>query len=203
MTNDSVKIPTGIFGGSFDPPHFGHAGILRSFFREFPDCKEVFLVPNLQNPLKGEKTSSPEAILEMLQLFVSEFEENVTILDLELKREGPSYTVRTLEELGSSYPEREFYLLIGEDNYSNFHEWKDWKKILGSVKTVCVFRRTSETIPENPELGEVSSKFTFLNNPLLPVSSTELRREFGISRENRGVPANLRNYIEKKGLYRT
>ncbi|PJZ53259.1 nicotinate (nicotinamide) nucleotide adenylyltransferase [Leptospira adleri] len=196
------KILTGIFGGSFDPPHEGHSGILKSFFEEVPECKEVFIVPNRQNPLKEKKMTSAEDILEMLNLFVSDFKDRVAVLDLELRRKDPSYTVDTLIELRAAYPKREFVLLIGEDNYDNFHEWKNWKKILENVKNVCVFRRASETIPVNPNLKDASEKFIFLDNPLLPVSSTELRREFQSSSETSKIASNLRQYIKKNGLYR-
>ncbi|MBM9502491.1 nicotinate (nicotinamide) nucleotide adenylyltransferase [Leptospira sp. 201903071] len=199
--SEENKILTGIFGGSFDPPHEGHSEILKSFFKEVPNCRDVFIIPNRQNPLKAEKATPPEDILEMLNLFVSDFKEHISILDLELRRLGPSYTVFTVEELKRVYPEREFALLIGEDNYDNFHKWKDWKKILENIKNVCVFRRVSEKIPVNPNLQEFSEKFTFLNNPLLPVSSTELRRELRSSMETAKVPENLRQYIEKNDLY--
>ncbi|TGM52805.1 nicotinate (nicotinamide) nucleotide adenylyltransferase [Leptospira adleri] len=196
------KILTGIFGGSFDPPHEGHSGILKSFFEEVPECKEVFIVPNRQNPLKEKKTTSAEDILEMLNLFISDFKDRVAVLDLELRRKDPSYTVDTLIELRAAYPKREFVLLIGEDNYDNFHEWKDWEKIIENVKNVCVFRRASETIPVNPNLKDASGKFIFLDNPLLPVSSTELRREFQSFSETPKIASNLRQYIKKNGLYR-
>ncbi|AOP34937.1 nicotinate-nicotinamide nucleotide adenylyltransferase [Leptospira tipperaryensis] len=196
------KILTGIFGGSFDPPHEGHSGIIKSFFAEIPDCKEIFLIPNRQNPLKEKKATTSEDILGMLHLFVQEFSNPIRILDTELKKDGPSYTVETLRELKKTYSNRDFILLIGEDNYDSFHKWKDWRIILENVKFVCVFRRVSERVPVNPNLQEVSDKFTFLNNPLLPVSSTELRREFQSSMEASRVLDNLRDYIKKKDLYR-
>lgn len=199
--SEEKKILTGIFGGSFDPPHEGHSGILKSFFAEFPECEEVFLIPNRQNPLKGIKETSSKDILEMLNLFIQEFKYPIRILDIELKKKGPSYTVDTLRELKNSYPDREFLLLIGEDNYEHFHDWKDWRVILENVKSVCVFRRVSEVIPINPNLQDVSEKFFFLKNPLIPVSSTELRREFRSSWETSKIPVNLRNYIEKNELY--
>ncbi|MCG6168845.1 nicotinate (nicotinamide) nucleotide adenylyltransferase [Leptospira sanjuanensis] len=207
MSGES-KILTGIFGGSFDPPHIGHSGILKSFFRVVPECREVFLIPNRQNPLKNEKTASPERTLEMLHIFASEFGETIRILDLELKRTGPSFTIQTILELKSSYPDREFVLLIGEDNYSNFDQWKDWKEILRLVREVYVFRRFSETIPINDRLLEQGS-FRFLNNPLIPVSSTDLRISFAksgsasaaLNRER--ISEKILAYIEKNGLYRT
>ncbi|TGL76844.1 nicotinate (nicotinamide) nucleotide adenylyltransferase [Leptospira yasudae] len=206
MSGES-QILTGIFGGSFDPPHIGHSGVLKSFFQEVPECKEVFLIPNRQNPLKNEKRTSSETILEMSHIFVSEFRETIRILDLELKRTGPSFTIQTILELKTSYPNREFVLLIGEDNYSNFHQWKDWKEILNHVHEVFVFRRFSENVPMNDHLSG-KGRFRFLNNPLIPVSSTDLRISFAksdsaaaaLKRER--LSENILAYIEKNGLYR-
>ncbi|WP_078129832.1 nicotinate (nicotinamide) nucleotide adenylyltransferase [Leptospira alexanderi] len=191
-------ILTGIFGGSFDPPHEGHSGILKSFFREVPECKEVFLIPNRQNPLKGEKFSSPENILEMLNLFVSELSEPIRILDLELNHPGPSYTIETIQKLKILHPNREFVLLIGEDNYSNFHEWRNYEKILDEVRKVFVFRRFSEVVPQNSKLF---SQFQFLKNPLIPASSTDLRQSFFRSIIPNRIPKKVLDYILKNELY--
>ncbi|AVV51807.1 nicotinate (nicotinamide) nucleotide adenylyltransferase [Leptospira santarosai] len=195
---EESQILTGIFGGSFDPPHEGHSGILKSFFLEVPDCREVFLIPNRQNPLKGEKFSSPENILEMLNLFVSEFSEPIRILDLELNHPGPSYTIQTIQKLKILYPNREFVLLIGEDNYSNFHEWKSYQRILDEVRNVFVFRRFSEVVPPNLKLF---SQFQFLKNPLIPASSTDLRQSFSQSVIPDRIPKKVLDYILKNGLY--
>ncbi|EMY79384.1 nicotinate-nucleotide adenylyltransferase [Leptospira weilii serovar Ranarum str. ICFT] len=191
---------TGIFGGSFDPPHEGHSGILKSFFREVPDCKEVFLIPNRQNPLKGEKLSPSENILEMLNLFVSEFSESIRILDLELNRSGPSFTIQTLQELKNLYPNRDFVLLIGEDNYSNFHKWNHYEKILDEVRNVFVFRRLSEVVPLNRHLSS-QFQFQFLKNPLISVSSTDLRKSFFRSTIPDRISKNVLDYILKNKLY--
>ncbi|TGK17053.1 nicotinate (nicotinamide) nucleotide adenylyltransferase [Leptospira kmetyi] len=211
--SEESSILTGIFGGSFDPPHEGHSGILKSFFREVPECKELFLIPNRQNPLKGEKLSPSPSIFEMLNLFASEFDAPIRILDLELKRTGPSYTIQTLRELKNLFPERVFVLLIGEDNYANFHEWKDWKEILDEVREVFVFRRFSEIIPINPHLL-ARNEFRFLKNPLIPVSSTDLRNSFSktnsgsnasalpVSRYENRISKPILDYIRKNGLYR-
>ncbi|AKP25123.1 putative nicotinate-nucleotide adenylyltransferase [Leptospira interrogans serovar Manilae] len=194
------SILTGIFGGSFDPPHEGHSEILKSFFWEVPDCKEVFVIPNRQNPLKEEKISLPENILEMLNLFVSEFSQSIRILDLELKRSGPSYTIQTIQELKTIYPNRKFVILIGEDNYSNFHKWKDWEKILTEVETIFVFRRFSKEVPLNSHLNSLF-EFKFLENPLIPVTSTDLRKSFFQSKVPNLISKKVLDYILKNKLY--
>lgn len=195
------SILTGIFGGSFDPPHEGHSEILKSFFWEVPDCKEVFVIPNLQNPLKEEKISLPENILEMLNLFVSDFSQSIRILDLELNRDGgPSYTIQTIQELKIIYPNRKFVLLIGEDNYANFHKWKDWKKILTEVEKIFVFRRFSKEVPLNSRLNSLI-QFQFLKNPLIPVTSTDLRKSFFQFKTPNLISKKVLDYILKNKLY--
>ncbi|EJO69211.1 MULTISPECIES: nicotinate (nicotinamide) nucleotide adenylyltransferase [Leptospira] len=195
------SILTGIFGGSFDPPHEGHSEILKSFFGEVPDCKEVFVIPNRQNPLKEEKISLPENILEMLNLFVSDFSQSIRILDLELNRGGgPSYTIQTIQELKTIYPNRKFVLLIGEDNYANFHKWKDWKKILTEVEKIFVFRRFSKEVPLNSHLNSLI-QFQFLKNPLIPVTSTDLRKSFFQFKIPNLISKKVLDYILKNKLY--
>ncbi|EQA37017.1 nicotinate-nucleotide adenylyltransferase [Leptospira inadai serovar Lyme str. 10] len=165
---------TGIFGGSFDPPHVGHLGIVTSFWNTIPQAEELLIIPNCVSPLKGGKHASGESILQMLDAQFSKIPKT-KILDIELRKKGTSYTYETLLELRESYPDRNFLLLVGEDNYSEFQKWRNWENIFGLIRSLLVFRRVSEYIPKNPYLNSFEEKILFLNNPIIPAASTDLR----------------------------
>ncbi|EQA45703.1 nicotinate-nucleotide adenylyltransferase [Leptospira broomii serovar Hurstbridge str. 5399] len=165
---------TGIFGGSFDPPHIGHSGIVTSFWNTIPQAEELLVIPNCVSPLKNGKHASSENILQMLDAQFSKIPKT-KILDIELRKKGTSYTYETLLELKELYPERNFLLLVGEDNYCEFQKWRNWENILGLIRSLLVFRRVSEYIPKNPHLNSFEEKILFLNNPIIPAASTDLR----------------------------
>ncbi|TGK15198.1 nicotinate-nicotinamide nucleotide adenylyltransferase [Leptospira fluminis] len=190
---------TGIFGGSFDPPHLGHLGIAESFWREFPEASELLIIPNSLSPAKNEKHVSAGIILDMLHLQFGEIK-NTRILDLELQRSGPSYTYDTLTELKRTMPERDYLLLVGEDQYVSFHLWKEWEGILSLVTTLLVFRRTSEIIPLNPELDRFSEKIVFLKNPIVPGASCDLRGELPEAIRTKRKPIALTEAVWQKIL---
>ncbi|EPG74360.1 nicotinate-nucleotide adenylyltransferase [Leptospira fainei serovar Hurstbridge str. BUT 6] len=165
---------TGIFGGSFDPPHLGHLGIATSFWETIPQAEELLVIPNCVSPLKNGKHASSENILQMLDAQFSKIPKT-KILDIELMKKGSSYTYETLLDLKKSYPNRSFLLLVGEDNYCEFQKWRNWENILGLIRYLLVFRRVSEHIPKNPHLNSFEKKILFLNNPIIPAASTDLR----------------------------
>jgi len=114
-----------LYGGSFDPIHFGHLNLAIQML-ENEGLDRVFFCPNKKNPLKESSQTSPKDRLQMVQLAIEPIPQ-FQVLNWELEREGPSYTVDTLEQLSKLY--KNISLIVGEDTVSSFHEWKDWKRI--------------------------------------------------------------------------
>lgn len=146
-----------LFGGTFDPIHFGHINLAIEML-EKRQLDKVLFCPAYQNPLK-EKSLTPEYHrLEMLRLAIAgipQFE----ILDWELKQGGLSYTVATLEHLSFRYDD--LYLILGGDSLANFSQWKNWEKIEQYAKVLSA-----------PRQAEASGSNHFR---VIEVSSTELR----------------------------
>ncbi|PJZ25377.1 nicotinate-nicotinamide nucleotide adenylyltransferase [Leptospira hartskeerlii] len=166
----------GVFGGSFDPPHLGHAEVAKSFWENFPNAQELLIVPNHTSPWKQNKKTAPELILDLVRVQFQSFP-NTKIWDWEIKRETPSYTEETILELLKVQSGAELALLIGEDNYSEFHKWKNWENILDKVHYLLVFRRFSESIPQNRNLQIFQNKIVFLRNRIIEAASVNLREE--------------------------
>ena len=194
---------TGILGGTFDPPHKGHLYLGENFASAL-SLDRVLVIPAAIPPHKAEKKlSGDEDRLEMCRLA---FRDPVFVVtDLELRRDGKSYTVDTLKQLREQYPEDEFFLLIGSDMLLYFDKWYRWRDIK-SMCTLCSFSRTDgegyEVLRDYSE-SVLGGGVVLLDQPPMEISSTEVRRrvrEGGVFGEL--VPGPGEEYIAEHGLYR-
>ena len=165
----------GIFGGSFDPIHTGHIR-LAQYVIEHTDLDEVWLMVSPLNPLKPQGyVATDEQRLEMARLAVAGHP-GIKASDFEFTLPIPSYTYNTLRKLKETYPDTDFRLIIGGDNWAGFDRWRNPQEILDEFG-VIVYPRPGEepgTIPST--LTPDPSLFTFLAEaPRMPVSSTQLR----------------------------
>ena len=173
----------GIFGGSFNPIHFGHVAIARAALEQC-QLDEVWLMVSPQNPLKRNDTDllADDLRLEMARKAL-EGVEGVVACDYEFRLPKPSYTWNTLQNLSKDYPDNRFTLLIGGDNWAHFERWRHWKDILRHYD-VMVYPRD-----EYPGTIDV---------PLLPVSSTEIRQKVKRGESIEGlVPEQIIPLVEK------
>ena len=175
-------IRTGIFGGSFNPIHNGHISLARQL-KEKAGLDEVWLMVSPQNPLKhADDLLSDEARLEMARRALKN-EEGIIASDYEMHLPKPSYTWNTLQALSKDYPDREFVLMIGGDNWDLFDRWYRAEDIKTNYEIV-VYTRT----PGDPGF--------------IDISSTEIRQRI---REGRGirrlVPKAVAELIKKNGYY--
>ena len=182
----------GVFGGTFDPVHVGHLAIALAALETVP-LDEVLFVPARQSPLKTEgPVASAEDRYAMLVRAIGD-EPRFGLSRVELEREGPSYTVDTLEELKDR---GELFLILGSDTFADLGDWRSPERIRG-LATILVARR-----PHAPPPDAASGARVF-DAPLLDISSSELR-----DRAARGlslrylVPDGVWQHIEHHGLYR-
>ncbi len=186
----------GIFGGSFDPPHYGHLQIIQNFTEKFHS--KLFLIPNFISPFKEKKATDPEHILEMLSLLKKEFSlDGVEILDLELKRGGVSYTYQTILEIRKMIGLEEISLLIGEDNLQSLSKWKNIEMILEMVTILVYLRPGLERVPIPHELEKFRNQIKLQENELHKASSTEFRQ----TKNPEMVTPKVMEYILKYNLY--
>lgn len=187
----------GIYGGSFDPIHSGHA-MVANFVAQCNVVDEVWLIVSRRNPLKENATEAGELQrLEMAEL-VSRNCSHVKVSDVELDMPSPSFTYNTLEELKKRHPQDEFKVIIGSDSLENFPKWKNSERILRDYG-IIVYPRPGYPLPEKEPEGMI-----FLNGaPEFGISSS-LIREYVASGWNINyfVPLAVSEYISKHELYR-
>lgn len=190
----------GILGGSFNPPHWGHL-FMAEYVRDALALEAVWFVvaPRPPHKLEDPELAPAEDRLRMTQLAVAEAP-GFLASDLEFAREGPSYTVHTLEELQTIYPEARLHLILGSDSLRQFASWREPHRIVQLAQLVVVERPgyESELIP-----AEWRAEVTFLEAPLIGISASAIRERVRRGQSIRfWVPEPVRAYIEERGLYR-
>ena len=180
-------IRTGIFGGSFNPIHNGHISLARQL-REKAGLDEVWLMVSPQNPLKATADLLDDQIRMEMALLAIEGETGIKASDYEMHLPKPSYTWNTLQALKQDYPDREFVLMIGGDNWQLFDKWYHADDIRENFQIVVYPRRGAK--------GGVEG----LN--LIDISSTEIRQLVKAGKPiDHLVPKAVAEYITRHKLY--
>ena len=193
----------GIFGGSFNPIHLGHTA-LAAYICEQELVDEVWLMVSPQNPLKRDLTLLDEnERLAMARLAVAPYP-MLKACDFEFTLPRPSYTYHTLQALRKAYPDCEFSLIIGEDNWQCFDRWYRGEDIARETP-IIVYPRSSENSESTKELSSFDFQLSFLKNPpLLPYSSTEVRVRIAQGDDtNHMLHPDVAQYIKENNLYTT
>ncbi|MGL4291957.1 MAG: nicotinate (nicotinamide) nucleotide adenylyltransferase [Bacteroidales bacterium] len=191
------KIRTGILSGSFNPIHIGHLA-LANYLLEFEGLDEIWFVVTPQNPLKEKESLLDDRMrLKMVEMAIqdcSHFKANT--IEFELPR--PSYTIRTLEALEERYPEREFFLLIGADNWLIFHKWAEHEKIKKNYN-ILIYPRRGHVVYIDPEFSNIRT----VNAPLIEVSSTFIRDSLARGKNMRYfLSSKVYEFVKQHNLYR-
>lgn len=186
----------GLYGGSFDPIHTGHA-IVANFVAQCNVVDEVWIMVSRKNPLKTNDTVASDAERLEMAAMVACHCRNVKVTDVEMSLPVPSFTIDTLSKLKKDHPEHEFKIIIGSDSLVSFSQWKEYEKILRDYG-VIVYPRPGYPMPATEPDGMI-----FLNGaPEFSISSS-LIREYVSSGWNINyfVPRNVFEYITKHNLY--
>lgn len=181
----------GIYGGSFNPIHFGHTGLAK-WVLEHTDLDEVWLMVSPNNPLKdksilADEQERLEKVREAIKTLPTSLQgRRVVVSDFEFHLPRPTYTANTLRALAREYPEHEFTLIIGEDNLQIFDQWREYQYILDNYRVFVYPRRdkagtqgaTQPAAGTQPRKATLPAKGTiFLTGaPYFNISSTELRK---------------------------
>lgn len=198
----------GIFGGSFDPVHFGHL-LLAECCREQQRLDEVWFLPAAAPPHKlGAILAPAKARMEMLELATSG-NEAFRVSSLEIDRGGVSYTVETLRTISALQPQAELFLLMGADSLRDLPTWREPAEILALAIPIVVRRAGSPAPNFVPLTNLVSStrlaiiESSQVEMPLTELSSSELRQRAADGRSLRyRTPRGVEKYIETQRLYR-
>lgn len=194
---------TVLYGGTFNPIHRGHLDIcLRA--REAVDAQRVLLMPAAQPPHKFAGWLAPDRDRLAMCALAGQDHGFLQVSDYEIRRGGRSYTVDTLRHLVEEAPEEKYWLLIGTDMFLTFTQWREWEEI-GKMASLLVASREEgdrETLlGQQKELERRGVRSLLLENPPMPMSSTEIRRELRETGRTDRVAPPVLDYIRERGLY--
>lgn len=190
----------GIYGGTFDPVHYGHLLNAESV-RESYSLDRVLFIPDKKPVHKSSPgLALPEDRMNMLKLAVtgnSKFE----VSDIEINREEPSYTIYTVESLIELYPGAELFLIIGSDSFNELDTWKSYMEIISRVHVIVMKRPGSTELRH--DIMSLDGSFHYHDNPMIEISSTLIREKIrnGLSVRYM-LPDIVIEYIYSKELYK-
>ena len=196
----------GLFGGTFDPVHVGHL-VLAEQCREQCRLDQVWLIPSGQPPHKRQIPLTPGKLrAEMLDFAIAGHPDFV-VSRMELDRQGPTYTVDTLQHLHDEDPSRELFFLMGADSLADLATWREPERI-AALATIVAVNRGDRPLPERAMLeqlvGEtIARRVQFVTIPGIDLSASDLRRRARDGRSLRYlVPRPVEIYIQQHSLYR-
>ena len=188
----------GLFGGSFDPVHSAHVALARAALAELA-LDEVRWIPAGQ-PWQKAREMTQAAHREAMVALAIAHEPRFVLDRTELQRSGPSYTLDTVRALAANEPTTEWVLIIGQDQYTGLHTWRDWQTLLGLV-VLAVANRPGPPREPHAEVQRFAHRMVPL--PMLDISSTEIRQRVAAGTSiSHLVPPEVARYIESHGLYR-
>ncbi len=195
----------GIFGGSFNPPHLGHVQAVTEARAEL-GLDRVLLIPAATPPHKTLPPHSPDAQtrLELTRLAAAELPW-AEVIDIELRREGPSYTVDTLRELAACYPGDELVLLVGTDMFLSLDRWYQSAEICRLAHIAFAAREGRDEAQIRAQKARLEADFgakvTVLGNQIRELSSTDVRRMLAFGCGDELLPAAVAAAIRERELY--
>ena len=192
--NNSQKI--GLFFGSFNPIHIGHL-VIANVMAENTDLAKVWLIVSPQNPLKPSKGLLHE--FDRYDLVKAAIADNykLEVSDIEFHLPKPSYTIHTLARLRELHPDKEFKVIVGEDNLENFAKWKNYQQILDQFGLYLYPRPnvTNSDFKRHPNVKLIDA-------PLLDISATFIRNCIKNNKSIRYlVPESVETMIRVKNFY--
>lgn len=199
----------GIYGGSFNPPHLGHMAAAKAAVEEL-GLDRLLIVPTCDPPHKKlpEGSATPAQRLEMVSIMADQLP-CAQCWDVEIMRQGVSYTVDTLEEAKRLWPEDELWLLVGSDMFLSLHTWRSPERIM-ELAGICAFDR--DTLDSKTEFAvqqeylqeRYHARVCVIENPgVVEISSTEIREALSQGQGQKFLHETIYGYILREKLYGT
>ena len=182
------------FGGSFDPPHIGHLSIIQSCVI---DSERIILIPTKKSPFKDQiPVSSAYHRIRMLELLINKIAHPIIIDDWEINNPAPNYTYETIKHLQTEYPEDNLCMVIGCDQLTRFHEWKNYRGIMDIVQIVAFNRGKCQYKP--PEGMQINWLVDFE----VDISSSAIREKINEGHiPSKDLTPEVLKYIHSNHLY--
>lgn len=200
----------GIYGGTFDPPHNGHIAAAKAAMERLA-LDKLLLIPTFIPPHKAlpAGAASPQQRLDMAVLATAALGKRVEVLDVELRRGGPSYSWETLCMMKEQYPEDEIFLLMGSDMFLTLQDWRESRQVM-SMARIGAFSRMQggeEAAFARQKAfleREYGADVTVIPNPqVVELSSTEVRQALAQGGGADLLPAAVYGYVLREKLYGT
>ena len=195
MPDSNKKI--GLYFGTFNPIHIGHLIIANHIIND-TDVGEVWFVVSPHSPFKNSIDLLDDyARLELLHKAVKKYHK-LSVSDIEFSLSKPSYTFNTLVNLVKKYPNKDFSLIMGRDNLSLFHKWKNYELILENHK-LYIYPRLGST----PSFLDNHNKVHILDAPIIEIASSVIRHAIKNKIDIRAMlPPNVWEHINAMNYYR-
>ncbi len=197
----------GIYGGTFNPPHMGHMlGAAQA--KSALGLSKLLLIPTAVAPHKPQPVGSatPAQRLQMLHIAATAMD-GAEVDDLELRRQGPSYTYLTILELNQRYPGAQLFFIMGTDMFLTFETWRNPDIITANAALAVLYRGEKgekAAIRETKQrLEEKGVEVHLIENDVTAISSTQLRRMLAFQCAAPFLPQGVGDYIREHGLYDT
>ncbi|MBU0650404.1 nicotinate-nucleotide adenylyltransferase, partial [bacterium] len=197
------EMQIGILGGTFNPLHTGHIEIADIVCKRLSLDKVLFIPTNISPDKCNEPCIKAEDRLKMLESVLKK-NDRFDVLDIEIQRQGISYTIDTLKQLSGIFPKDEFFLIMGMDQFLALNTWKDYKKLFKYAKIVVLDRESLEIDKQylDKYFKSLISNIIFLNIKPIIVSSTDIREMIKQGKDFAGfVPVEVYTYIGMHKLY--
>lgn len=187
-------VRTALLGGTFNPLHNGHLAIAKSVLEQNL-ADEVWLLVTPCNPWKVNQEMIDDRVRYQMAAQAVKNIKGIKASDYEFSLPQPSYTANTLRHLSADYPDRQFILTIGADNWVKFNEWKDNQFIRANYPIIVYPRKDCN-------INESTDGAALLNCPLIDISSTDIRNLVNKGESIKDlVPESVARFISGKGLY--
>ena len=211
-----MKKPVGILGGSFDPVHFGHLRLALECM-QLVDLEKVIFVPLASPPHRSPLWASAEQRIRMLELAIMDVG-GLLVSDIEVKRQGTTYTIDTLKEFRDSLGNQPICLILGMDAFQEFDSWKEWDSIPEYAHLIIADRHNAkqvlrkDTLQSFYESIQVTDKEGIHNStngkalrlavPMLDISSSRIRELLHDKHSAKFLlPDNVLDFINLEGIY--
>ena len=197
----------GIYGGTFNPPHIGHIQAAKQAVDALKLTK-LLVIPDRIAPHKAMpgNSASPQQRLDMLRIAFGG-DDRIEVSDIELNREGPSYSYETILQLKECYPQAQLVLLMGTDMFLSFHTWKNPRIILDHAILGVFYRgekgEAATIEAKKAEMEAEGARIELVKNAVINISSTQMRRLLAFRCAGEMLPDGVLDYIRENYLYDT
>ena len=203
----------GLFGGTFNPVHLGHAILAERVYTDFK-LDELIFIPSKLPPHKNVTGAAVRDRYEMVKLAAGALGDNFKVSDFEITSEGISYTHRTVKHWRENHPDDAIFFIAGTDIFISIGSWQNWEDLFNQCNFIVVNRTGTDfdevlrTIPPIPldrvvksdeYKGEISGRIILYTMPAVDISSTEIR----VQMDEKMLLDDIYNYIKERNLYKT